>query len=103
MKNNSLVSIVMLILIGALLYVGINFNSIIDNKEPVNTTNNEVPIEDSPPKEPETPTTPSSPTPTPTPPPPSSPSTPSTPATPSAPSVTQYTLTLDANGGTVSP
>ena len=55
MKNNSLVSIVMLILIGALLYVGINFNSIIDNKEPVNTTNSEVPIEDSPPKEPETP------------------------------------------------
>ena len=100
MKNNSLVSIVMLILIGALLYVGINFNSIIDNKEPVNTTNNEVPIEDSPPKEPETPTPPSSPTPTPTPPPPS---TPSTPATPSAPSVTQYTLTYNANGGIVSP
>ena len=110
-SNNPISIILLLLLIGVLGYVALNFNKIMDSIE--NPTNNQINtnteiIEPQTPSNPTTSTEPSSPstsyTPSTT-----TPSTPSTqtedpqPTTPSTPSIKKYTLSYNANGGSVTP
>ena len=93
MKNNSIFSIAIILLIGGLLYVGINFDKIWGNTSYDNSQEDEISND----SETSTQDEPSNTQPS------SSINQPSTNQPPLEPTIIEYTLTFNANGGTITP